>query len=96
MFKKILNFFFWKKRIIAEVQPKPSDEIKSVTFVPRKKPKRKFLGKCVITGKSSYEEKRCKEAAIRKTAGSLKIRAYKCQFCDYWHLTHKSNKLKMH
>lgn len=27
---------------------------------------------------------------------NLTLRAYKCQYCPYWHLTHRKNKLSLH
>jgi len=50
---------------------------------------------CPVVLKVSYDEKRSKEKA-KITKSINKIRAYKCEFCPYWHLTHKKNKLNFH
>lgn len=65
----------------------------------RKKTTTKFvhLPKCPAELKTSYNEQIAKrEAEKMAKRQQSKIRAYKCMFCPYWHLTHKINKLKLH
>ena len=64
------------------------DTVEQVTL---KKEKKKKLVKCIQNGKVSMEE-----ADAKKRANKLGLRAYKCEFCPHWHLTHKKDKLKMH
>lgn len=54
-------------------------------------PPKKKLCKCPQNGKSSMVEMDAKQRAKK-----LGIRAYRCEFCPHWHLTHKKDKLKMH
>lgn len=51
-------------------------------------------GSCVIMGKVNRTEKQAKARAAKP--GGIKLRAYKCEFCPWWHLTHKKQKLQMH
>lgn len=41
--------------------------------------------KCFTTGKTSITD----EASAKRSADKFGLRAYKCQFCNKWHLTHK-------
>lgn len=64
-----------------------------------KKPTTKFqyLPKCPVMLKTSYNEQVAKrEAEKMSKKNGAKLRGYKCQFCDFWHLTHKKNKVTMH
>ncbi len=49
---------------------------------------------CPVTQKISREEKQAKLKA--KASKGIHLRAYKCEFCPYWHLTHKKDKKKFH
>lgn len=64
------------------VIPPPVKVFKKKTQPPRKK------GKCIQT------DKLCRlECTAKERAAQLKLRAYKCEFCDFWHLTHKRSYL---
>lgn len=78
------------------VQELPLYKVKSRKHVHKKRIT-KLPPKCLIMNKISYTETRVKKQAekVSKRVGT-KLRAYKCEYCDYWHLTHKSNKLTMH
>ncbi len=56
--------------------------------------KNRKISRCYVTGKVCMNETKAKNKV--NTAGFLNARAYKCEFCNFWHLTHKKNKLKMH
>lgn len=76
----------------------PSLKVKSPTLV-HKKITTKFLHlpKCPVLLKTSYNEQIAKSEAEKMSKRQLsKIRAYRCEFCPNWHLTHKKNKLVMH
>lgn len=57
----------------------------------------KRLPKCSIMRKVSYRELVVRKEAekVSKRLG-VKLRPYKCEYCDYWHLSHKKNKLTLH
>lgn len=76
----------------------PSLKVKSPTPA-HKKTTTKFLHlpKCPVLLKTSYNEQIAKREAEKMSKRQLsKIRAYRCEFCPNWHLTHKKNKLAMH
>ena len=86
---KYLRSFLNKEPVKVE-QPAKKEPVKQ-------KPKKVHFPKCPATLKTSYNEQLAKQEAEKIGKRTLtKLRAYKCQFCDYWHMTHKSNKLKMH
>lgn len=69
--------------------------------VQKKRFKRRFKkrwdrrdNKCPVTDKICRSEQNAKRYAENKK--TVKLRAYKCQFCPAWHITHKKDKLKMH
>ena len=77
-------FSFWKK------EPEPKIEIKLPpikVFVQKKKFIKK--PKCPVKFKTSYNEEIAKKEAVKMTKGKLKLRAYRCEFCPHWHLTHQ-------
>ena len=63
--------------------PKPAQKKKKV-----KKPQRHSKRKCPVTEKIKRTEKGAKAKA--KQFKSY-MRAYKCEFCPHWHLTHERN-----
>lgn len=46
----------------------------------------------MVMGKIKRTEQQAKERAAKP--GGVKLRAYKCEFCPFWHLTHKKEKLR--
>lgn len=46
--------------------------------------------KCPVQGKTCLSENSAKKSAgkFKKTNVDRYMRAYKCQFCEWWHLTH--------
>lgn len=84
LWKRFLAWLFGEK----EAQPIPKPRIK-----PQKKPRPKL---CPVTEKLQRTEKGAKLAAKRLSVKQRPIRAYKCEYCPAWHLTHKSNHLTMH
>lgn len=87
MLKKILDWFRKK--------PKPPEPPKPKLVKHKKRVKRKFLPKCYVMDKYSYTEHYAKKKAQNIKTG-VSLRAYKCEYCGHWHLTHKKNKLRMH
>lgn len=75
-----------EKKVLPPQQKKP----------PKKKTPFKKFPKCIQTDKTSYNEERAKREAIRMTNPGQTIRAYPCEFCSYWHLTHKRKNFKKH
>jgi hypothetical protein len=84
-----------KSNSSAVVQELPLLKEKSRVHAHNKYTTRGFP-KCPVNGKISYREQKAKEVAIKKTNKLTKIRAYKCEFCPHWHITHKKNKLTKH
>lgn len=67
------------------------------TFVPKKRTTRfKARGLCPITNKVKRTEQEAKNRVAKNKFHYLNLRAYKCEFCPAWHLTHKKNKLTFH
>ncbi len=61
------------------------------------KPKFTKLPKCPVEMKTSFMEKMAKKEAVRLSKKNhAKMRAYRCMFCDYWHLSSKKNNLTKH
>lgn len=86
-----LRNLFNKKPVKAEPPVVKAPESK------KEKPKKLYFPKCPATLKTSYNEQIAKQEAEKVGKRTLtNLRAYKCEFCDYWHMTHKKNKLKMH
>lgn len=46
--------------------------------------------RCIFTGKLNFTEKRAKQKAEEKRKVSVNghMAAYKCMFCEHWHITH--------
>lgn len=70
------------------------------TFQPRitKKKAKTGLTYCPVTDKVGYPEALAKLKAerLKKRTENGYLRAYHCEFCPKWHLTHHKNKLTMH
>ena len=84
-----MQFTFYGWRITVERIPKPV--IKVIPQPPASKKKKYKPQKCLTTGKIMFEEALCKLRAkeLAKKSPEGYLRAYKCQFCESWHLTHK-------
>lgn len=101
MVKQLLEWLGWRtKRIELAPPPISFGSPKGMKLEPLKKVLPKTPRKprvCMVTSKKCRTEQQAKDNAVRNAANSLNgLRAYKCPFCDWWHLTHKKNKLKMH
>lgn len=55
------------------------------------KPQRKKLGHCFVTDKTMYEESLARQESerMKRRTPNNYLRAYRCQYCEAWHLTHK-------
>jgi hypothetical protein len=96
--KRIINWiksFFVKPPKKEEVVVAPKKQ-----YVPMKlkdfRVRKGMMLECPVTFKKCYKEARCKSVAEQKSTKLIKLRGYKCEFCNHWHLTHKPNKFKMH
>lgn len=75
---------------------------KSPIFVPKRRTtnKRKKLykarGKCPVTDKINRTEANTKKKVRDNRLHGLTLRAYKCEFCPHWHLTHKKDRITFH
>lgn len=94
LLRNYLRSIFEEKPVKVE---QPVEKAKPVSEPKKEKPQKLYLPKCPATLKTSYNEQLAKQEAEKIGKRTLtNLRAYKCQFCDYWHVTHKKNKLKMH
>lgn len=60
-------------------------------FVPEKKERK------IECEKQSFKSRKLAYESIRKTDDGIYLRPYKCNLCEFWHLTHKKKKtLKPH
>ena len=99
--KKIINKI---KQIIFTSFKSPKDKqvkpnilsAKHRNYTRRRNIVKKRLPRCPVKDKFCYNEILAKQMANKKTNQIDKIRAYKCEFCNYWHLTHKPDKKKWH
>lgn len=83
----------WHK--LSAKPPKPPLPIQyRVLKVKHKKKKNHKARKCPTTDKICRSEHGAKGRA--NSVKLPKLRAYKCAFCNSWHLTHKKNKLTFH
>ncbi len=92
--RSLLDYLFGK-----EVEPEPIKVrgiSKTIPVIKLHTPKPKKFQKCPILHKVSRTESNARNAAKLKSNSFQKIRPYKCEFCEWWHLTHKHNKLRMH
>lgn len=84
------------KKIIPETPP----PLIKQTFQPRitRKKRKTGLTYCPVTDKVGYPEALAKLKAerLKKRTENGYLRAYHCEFCPKWHLTHHKNKLTMH
>lgn len=84
-----MKFAFLGWNITIERIPKPV--VKVIPQPPVKKKNRYKVQKCIYVDKVMMPEAlaklRAKQLAPKTPGGYL--RAYKCQFCEQWHLTHK-------
>ena len=88
--KWLLNWiksFFKKEKATLKTKVVVTKQKKTSTY--------QRLPKCPAMLKTSYREQLAKSEAEKMSKKSIsKIRAYKCEHCDYWHLTHKKNYIK--
>lgn len=88
--KKLIDFFFKvKSPPVVEVH---TPVIKQVVY----KKKKKYNKKCFVTNKVSHTESEARDLSKIKTNKYLKIRPYKCPYCEFWHVTHKKDKVTFH
>jgi len=83
-------------KVVQEpIPPKVRVKVKYRTFVPKVKKYKRQRDRCPVEDKICRSEQNAK---ARASAGGVdvQLRAYKCQFCPSWHLTHKKNKLTFH
>lgn len=73
----------------------PTSERKKLIERARRRKEQKFRKRkrCHVMDKICRTES---EAKWRAKSVKVWLRAYKCEFCGSWHLTHKRNKLTMH
>jgi len=97
----MINVINWIKSLF--VRPSKKEEVvipPKPTYVPMKLKdfgvKKRRMHECPVLFKKCYTEARCKRVAEQKSTQLVKLRGYKCEFCNYWHLTHKPNKMKFH
>jgi hypothetical protein len=88
--RSLLKYILFKRVDYSEYvkyyyKPKQSEKAKV------KKKKKHY---CAISGKVQYTEQISK--ALAKENKFVKLRAYRCEFCNDWHLTHKKDKMRMH
>lgn len=94
-----LKSLIWKQEqsAISPVAPaSPSSKAPSRTSARKKRTTKPRAKLCHVTGKVCRKEKAAKETAARRSNAYLKLRAYKCFYCFFWHLTHSKNKLTLH
>lgn len=77
--------------ILEVVQKSASLAVVSPTYERKKHTTKPRVRKCLRTDKLCRSER-----AAKRRARSMGLRAYKCEFCPYWHLTHVKNKLRLH
>lgn len=95
-FKKLLKKI--RSWIFKENTPKllPVQKKQKKTEKYKNKVKKTKVSFCLIAHKTNYFEKDARQEANKRTTKYLKIRVYRCPHCEYWHLTHKKNKLNFH
>lgn len=67
-----------------------SSKVRSATYERKKRITRQRQRTCPVMGKIGRTEQGAKEAAKRNPL--QRLRAYKCEFCEDWHITHKKRK----
>lgn len=84
-FREIWEYFFPPKKIEVAIPVKEVPKPKPL------KPKKPKIKKCMITDKVMYtrEDAVKKRDELRVNRIDRYLRAYLCQFCGWWHLTHK-------
>ena len=88
---KILTRLGWYKKPPVIIYSTPEVKI-------TKKGKKKYTNKvhkCPVVHKICHTEQEAKLRA-KSNVGYIMLRAYKCEFCPSWHVTHKKNKLTFH
>lgn len=78
------------KWLTSKLEPHaPAPPPKPTVIIRRHRPRKKPL--CDVMDKVMMTEAQAKEKAKVKTNKYQYLRAYKCQFCPSWHLTHHRN-----
>ncbi len=89
--KRFFDWLFGREQSVV-VTPTPVVTRRNTIVVRANKGRKKNRkNNCLMTNKIMRSEEEAKSRS--KEVG---IRAYKCPFCDSWHLTHQKNKMKMH
>lgn len=103
LLKKLWSFIRGEKKPPQRVIPVDPAIFKELDYkihvtppIKVRKPKPKPLPLCLSKNKVSFTEEKAKARAEQLTRAGQKMRAYRCMFCPYWHLTHKKNKLNLH
>lgn len=77
---------------VEEPKPAPPAPVQRVAPPRVKPPRQKLPPKCMQTGKRSYASReiaaRERDKLVHNTVNGY-LRIYTCEFCGYWHLTHK-------
>lgn len=100
-----MRFILWVRKLLGikerASEPKPVEVAPppKPTPPPLKKPvepqaprKTRVPYKCIQTGKRCYATREYAAAQKDRLAGNTAngyLRIYVCEFCNYWHLTHK-------
>lgn len=88
------KLFGWEV-VIVKIKQK---RVAPLTKTKKKRLEKSGLGWCEVVQKVQYPEALAKLKAqqLKKSSqNNLYLRAYKCEFCSEWHLTHKKSYLKM-
>lgn len=86
LIKLLIRLGWYKKPPVVIYTPPVSTVTKKNIYKPKR---------CPINHKISHTEQEAKDRA-RASGRYVQLRAYKCEFCPAWHMTHKKNKLTMH
>lgn len=98
-FLQKLFYFLWYSKeekikqdtiqVLEKAKKVPESEVR---YRQVEKQRRLRLPECPVKFKTSYNEEIAKKEAKRLEGGKLKLRAYHCEFCPHWHLSHKKLK----
>lgn len=82
----------WLKKLEPKLTETPIIQEQERIFIRNGRQKKRTL--CPVMNKVNYDETYAKFKA--KASKGIKLRAYHCEFCPNWHLTHKKDKKNFH
>lgn len=83
-------------------KPRAEEDRRAPVFVatrtpaPVRPPRKQYIRRCFTTHKFMFtrEQAENKKTELMRQNKAEKLRVYKCQFCEAWHLTHKKDLMK--